>query len=120
MQVNFLLQNCEYESTGHDVFDLFELDEQSKYEAIIRAVQNMQSGVEVVPNLRYERLSLNLDRVRRLQVIHKVPEISVEAVKEWKDSSSIKEIIATATAVFVDVVSQKIGLTGDDSEYNKI
>ena len=116
MQISFLLQNCEYESTGFDVYDLYGMDQQSKYEVIIRTVENLRNPTLQVPNLRFEKLTLDLERLRQLQVTHHIPEVDATELRKWRNSVAVKTIIATATSVFTDVVSQKIALTGDDGE----
>jgi len=112
--VNYLINDCHYDSTGYDVCEIYELDLNLKYERVLRAVECMRNPPRAVPNLRYEKLSLDMKYLKYMKSIHNIPDMSQEDLKEWKSSAALKEIIATASSVFTDIVSQKITLTGDD------
>lgn len=55
--------------------------------------------------------------LQELKTAHGIQDMSFDHLKQWKNNHSVKEIISTATSVMTDVVSQKIGLTGDDGKY---
>jgi len=113
VQVNYLIENCQYESTGYDVCEISHLEQDDKYAKILAALEALR---DPVPNLRYEQRSLDVDMLQGFKTLHGIPDMSGEELQLWKNSAFFKEINATALSVMTDVVSHKIGLTGHDGE----
>lgn len=100
--------------------EIYEMDVDSKYQRVLRAVENLSKQQRDVPNLRYERLSLDVAKLRSLKARHHIPDVGPDELKAWRSSAGMKEILATAGSVFSDVVSRKITLTGDDGECDNV
>ena len=112
-QVNYLIENCQYDSSGYDICEIYNLELDEKYNKVLKALKYMQ---DPVPNLRFEQHSLDVELLQGLKIAHVIPDISLSELNTWKNSHFIKDIISTANSVMTDVVSQKIGLTGDDGK----
>lgn len=112
-QVNYLIANCQYDSSGYDICEIYNLELDDKYNKVLKALRDIQ---DPVPNLRYEQDSLDVEFLHGLKIAHGIPDMSLSDLNKWKNSHSIKDIISTANSVMTDVISQKIGLTGDDGK----
>ena len=109
--VAFLIANRSFTSTGFDIYEVFFLDTDSKYESILRALDYERR--EEKPPVHHDQKTLSLDRLLKIKEKYNLPDVSDEALKAWKTSEALKEIVATAQSVWRDVISKKIELCDD-------
>lgn len=112
--VAFLIANRSFISTGFDVYEVFFLNTDSKYESILRALDYERR--EEKPPV-HARKTLSLDRLLTIKEKYNLPDVSDEALKAWKTSETLKEIVATAQSVWRDVILKKIELCDDCEGY---
>lgn len=95
-----MIANCQYDSTGYDICEIYNLEEDIKYDKILNALKNIR---DPVPNLRYEQQCLDVEMLQELKTTHGIQDMSFDHLKKWKNNHSVKDIISTATAVMTDV-----------------
>ena len=109
--VNYLLLNCHYTSTGFDVCEIIELDDDTKYSKISLLYFEYIRYEKALPC--YGEKELDVEALQKIKRGLDIPTLDEDEIKKWAASKDIKEIIATAESVRTDIFSQKIVVAGD-------
>ena len=120
--MQYLALNESYNSTGHDVYDIFEKDVNEQYDIIMNLVSMIKKDKAAHKSMASTPAHLSLDCYSRLK--NKYSSFVIEAcgesllTKEFKKlENNAKNVIQTAMQVFAYLVDQNWKARGTTCEY---